>query len=564
MMIRKLLETAAVGAAVVLVGAGCSDLDVENPNAPDTRRALASAGDVKSLIGSSFLGYWEIAQFNSSGALYAGLADQNTSAWGNYGYLAYTSEPRVAWDNSPQVDSDIRASGHEPWFECYAAIRSASDGLRAMDEGIVDLGADAPVARAWAKLTQGLCHGFLGMVYDKAYIVDEGTQLTDEAGNAILPEFHPYNDVVDAAIGYLQEAMDIASANSFTTPASWMNGTVWDSDRMVAVIHSYMARFMANTPRSPSEAGNVDWAAVESHIRQGVGSVVNGTGSDFVITGGAGPWWSGMKVWSAWPSFLAHIDVRQVGPADQSGQYQDWIGESNPELRMPFDVETPDARIPDPGGIGAEGYVIHAAAPFPPERGTYHLSNYARSEYIFSYFTPNFTFDGPIVEISRREMDMLLAEALIEQGKTAEALDILNYYRVNHGGLPPATAAGVAGPDCVPRTDDGSCGDLEDVLAYEFGIEEHATSAGIAYSFDRRHGLLVSGTFVHYPVPGKELEIRQEPLYTFGGQSGQGAAPAILPGDEESILRRVQWDLQDVRSRWHADRGKRTSVSPRK
>ena len=36
-------------------------------------------------------------------------------------------------------------------------------------------------------------------------------------------------------------------------------------------------------------------------------------------------------------------------------------------------------------------------------------------------------------------------------------------------------------------------------------------------------------SFVHLPVPGRELGTLRLPLYTFGGPGGQGSAPAPDP-----------------------------------
>jgi hypothetical protein len=79
-------------------------------------------------------------------------------------------------------------------------------------------------------------------------------------------------------------------------------------------------------------------------------------------------------------------------------------------------------------------------------------------------------------------------------------------------------------------------------LQYEKMIETFATGGGIPW-FDRRgwlaHDLVYSspggprpgetqlppGTLIHFPVPGKELEVLQMAIYTFGGVGGPGAAP---------------------------------------
>jgi len=67
------------------------------------------------------------------------------------------------------------------------------------------------------------------------------------------------------------------------------------------------------------------------------------------------------------------------------------------------------------------------------------------------------------------------------------------------------------------------------MFKYEKGIELFCTASGISY-FDRRGwGELVTGTPIHFPLPGQELEILQMANYTFGGVGGPGSAPKPFP-----------------------------------
>ncbi|MFW5947704.1 MAG: hypothetical protein ACOCUW_04360, partial [Gemmatimonadota bacterium] len=147
----------------------------------------------------------------------------------------------------------------------------------------------------------------------------------------------------------------------------------------------------------------------------------------------------------------------------------------------------------------------------------------------------------------------------------------INVTRTENGGLPPVTADGVPeSAECVPQevdldelegVTDAPCGDLWDALSYEKGIEVWRVSAGLAYFDDRRWGLLAPGTAIHLPVPGQELENLQMETYTFGGVGGDGAAPSIEPGDQESILRRVSYDLEMLQRQQEMYDQQRTSVT---
>ena len=61
-------------------------------------------------------------------------------------------------------------------------------------------------------------------------------------------------------------------------------------------------------------------------------------------------------------------------------------------------------------------------------------------------------------------------------------------------------------------------------LKYEKRIELYLAGSAVAYNDDRAWGDLVSGTMLHFAIPGQELEVLQLANYTFGG-SGPGSAP---------------------------------------
>jgi hypothetical protein len=118
---------------------------------------------------------------------------------------------------------------------------------------------------------------------------------------------------------------------------------------------------------------------------------------------------------------------------------------------------------------------------------------------------------GPMVIFEVSELDLLKAEGYFRQGQTGQAADIVNLTRVTNGQLPEATAGDA---------------DLFEKIKYEKRFETYASGCGVAF-FDRRGwGELVSGTPLHFPVPGKELEVLQENIYSWGG-GGEGSAPKL-------------------------------------
>jgi hypothetical protein len=237
-----------------------------------------------------------------------------------------------------------------------------------------------------------------------------------------------------------------------------------------------------------------------------------------------------------------------LGPAGSTAEsnlrWRDWET-AQPTERLPFEIDTDDARLPtypptalDPGEeLSCVGQPFSSTCglyfeyrdpyrPFRPERGTYHFSGYADYRY-HDYLN---TGIGPLVHINLAEMDLLKAEALIRLGRDAEALPLINRWREGKGGLPPVTASGAPDVDgrCTPRALAGECGDLFDALKHEKRMEVYLTGMGVAYYDDRGWGDLVTGTAVHFPIPGEELIKLLEEIYTFGG-GGPGSAPDIVP-----------------------------------
>jgi hypothetical protein len=136
----------------------------------------------------------------------------------------------------------------------------------------------------------------------------------------------------------------------------------------------------------------------------------------------------------------------------------------------------------------------------------------------------NFHQTGVITIMTLDEMKYIRAEALFRLNRRAEVPALLNPTRVA-AGLAPVTVNGPPNtPSCVPRRDDGTCGDLWDALMYEKRIDLFPLDAAATFFDQRGWGRLLRGTPIHFPVHGRELETLGLPIYTFGG-SGPGSAP---------------------------------------
>ena len=524
-------------AVAALLFAGCdglADLDVENLNNPDRNRVLADPGDVVSLIGSSYLQWWYGGHTFGGGPALSVAADAHSASWGNFAMQDFGTEPRSAINNNPSYGYAYAIE--DPWYQNYAALKAANDGIRSID-GLgggdpVDVGADETMARAFAKFVQGISHGQLAMLYDQAFIFDE-TVGADEIA-AGLP-LEPYTAVMSAAVAQLEEAISLASGASFTLPDSWIQGETVDAARLARLAHSYIARYMAAMPRTPDEATSVDWATVRSHAQQGITQDFGPTADlNFV-------WWDALKAWGGVFGGWGRQDLRFLGMGDIGGSYQAWMGMA-PADRTAFLIDTPDRRVtgdtPDSDGAYIQYF---PTIPFRPERGTYFFSNYGDMRWISddscgdaadptcesaAYYDYGNLFNTKVTEFKVEELDFLIAESHIWEGNPDLAAPIINASRADWG-LPAVTATGVpTAADCVPREPSATdqCADILTALHWEKWLTIYHTGMGVEYADARRWGYLVPGTPLHLPVPGSELQVLELPIYTFGGDAG-GAAP---------------------------------------
>lgn len=508
---------------VLALGAvGCQDLAVENKNSPDRTVAFAQPGDVVNLVSGTWQDYWLGIQNCGNGALFfSTLADENSSSWANWGMRDMSSEPRIAWDNSSTYSR--ASSTREPWFDNYRGISNANDALqaiaRAEEEESVDNnvftrdGHNTAQLKAFAKMNQGLMHGSLSLIFDQAFVFDETVDLENDA-----LELRPYAEVNQEAIRMLEEARAIASANSFSIP--WIWGLTLSSQDMVKLINSFIARFTVQVARDAAERAAVNWSNVMGLIDAGITEDFTPVGNDDGAVA-----WDCLKFYGQNGTTWSRADYRTIGPADESGGYDAWLAKPLRD-RLVFDIVTADRRIvgsaDDVTVDGTDFQYQGNNGPFPAARGVYHYSSHNHKRYQ-SYLLAD--ANGPMPHMILTEMHMYEAEGLLRTGgSTDEVAELINITRVARGMLNPAMGSDAAGSptDAQSHMDSAS---LWAKLKHERRIETFQTAAGLAYYDDRGLGDLVTGTPIHFPVPGRELETLGLQSYTFGGVGGTGGAP---------------------------------------
>src|SRR5688500_12066739 len=402
---RRYSPPAAIGLVLALMG--CQDLTVSNSNEPDRERATRQPSATEQFVASAFRTWWPEAGHDDYPAwALSTVAHEVTSGFADFGQLELSAEPRSAWNNSPvNARNDVSES---PWYGLYATISTVNDALIAIDSGLVIVSAgDTVTARAQAvgKFMQGISHGYLGLYFDQAFIVDETVALDTLTD----PQFAPYAEVVDSAIAQLDAAIAIATANSFELPAeSWLF-TEMTNTELARLANSFAARLMVYSARTREERAAVDWAEVIRRVDAGVTRDFAPLGQPDIL-------------WDDWKRLVARVRTASrpsdfgrpsywlIGPADSTNGFVNWAATPLAQ-RVAFQLRTKDRRIQGAGGPATAGKYVgyNNNNIFDPSRGTYRFSHY-----FFGRFGTGTSWqDSPQPALTVAEMDLLKAEALI-------------------------------------------------------------------------------------------------------------------------------------------------------
>ena len=569
-----------LGATGLLALVSCSSLDVQNPNEPDLKRALADPSAIEA-VGSGAMRTWFNAFTSLRGAgVLATQANSYSSSWnnGNLNFYSSIDNPTAApdawtrattprsWQNDPaaaartSIDAfwggGIDESGTQRGG-FYNALSSANDALTAIRKNSVVIRSPSDTKRAEtiAVWMQGASLMVLALQYDKAYVADENSDLSKLA-------YQNRAVVRDSAVSKLQQAAVLAAANPFTTPPAWTNGISYTNVQIAQVANTMAAMTLAYWPRDNSEIGKINWSTVASLAAKGMSS---GTPTDlYFVQDGYQAWISELMNWfdgidgGRMHTRMSHL----LDPATQRDPWPDPNGNPQPNSpdRRLGDGSFGDAgtsasfgTVPKTSGAGTD-YAWSGVAIFRPSRGQYHQSNIAQVRYDKSGVmdpTGQYGGYGPAPALSATLNDLLWAEALLRQGaaNAASAIPLINKTRVGRGGLPPATLAGGVGSDadgpCMAnglQAKDGNPCSLWAMLLYEKEVELPGlgpspfweqrrlpviVGGGWAGDNSPKRNIqgLLPGTPREMPVTYKELGVKGEAIYTWGGATPNSPAP---------------------------------------
>jgi len=407
------------------------------------------------------------------------MADHGTASWGNGAMLDLSSEPRKAFNNSEDYTHSKITKNFYGYL--YGNLTTANEILYVINEGMeIGGGNDTEMVKAFSYFNQGITLGYIGLVFDKAFIVKE----TEEESDFFNPA--PYNEVADAAIVSLEKCIDVCNNNSFTIPDTWINGSEYTNSELAQLAHSFIARILIYNARTNSENDLTDWNKVLDHANQGIqrdlapymdnttwkNNFFNYTFNNATLE------WCG-------------VDSRIIHMMD----------ENYPAVYPDLSVEPkPAPAVSDDHRLETD-FVYDATCPLHADRGYYFFYDYEYIRYDYN------TYDNPdyVIDFSVTENDLIRAEAMFHTGNKSGAIDIINNGpRVTRGQLPLL---------------DYSISDEEFLYAlfYERDIELYMTGFGKGFFDMRRRDMLQEGTMLHFPIPAKELNVMAMPIYTFGG-----------------------------------------------
>lgn len=575
---RRSSFLAAAATVAVLVAGGCSNLDVENPNAPDANRAFADPAGLQQLLGGAFR-TWVETRGDYFGAMpMTMMADSYTASWNNAAIRFYNSvgvecASRCGWTNSATAPEAAGGPSVESqWYGYYTVLSSANDILSAIKNGVCFDGDNSAAActanntltsrnKAISKMLQGMAFAGIAMVYDSGFAIDENVDLA-VTPVASLP-FAARSVMRDSAIAKFDQAYTEAGLKTWSTQSEWMGvgaGTVYTNTQIRQLIRTMQAEVLAMYPRDAAENATVNWAQVATYAAAGISS---GTPFNWEFYIDATGRECGLDCVKTWGNSIgtARVDTR-VAELLTTNHVRPWPEPAgNPCPTVSADLRVGDGTWGPSDDFNGYGTTKATAAAgtdfacagvvvFPPARGQYHQSNLVHIRYEGLAYRgenlPSSDGTGQDPFYTTQMNDLLWAEGLLRGGGSAvTAAGKINNSRVTRGGLTALTGAETNAA-------------LLAALQYEQEIEFMGQGPTPFFNRRRIDGFSVSsrgkgapwepqtGTPLHMPVPAKEMDVLQRAIYTFGGPS----APAKLmaPGDEgrETVRDRFR-KIQDAK-----------------
>jgi len=488
---------------LVLTVWGCEKLDVQDLNNPNRASLNNTPQDLENLGEASYYNFWYNSRLPNVELPSETAADQFTASWYNFGWEQASNEPRLAWDNTVAGDVNNDRVTENFYYGSYGVITQVNTVIKKVVQDKIKLSGGKHNARilALCYLIQGISYGNLGLVFDKAFIVTENTK---DILN--LPAV-PYNVIKDTAIKSLLKVINICDSSNFTLPGRIFNSTDVSNTYLKQLANTYIAKFEVLTCRNKASNDTVNWNSVLQHSLNGITSDF---GSYFDGMPGEGGHWYDLNLYYLVLQGYARIDCRIINLIDPAyPKHYPSNGKPpkvHPELlagqadRMDFRLYNFTDSIKD--------FQFLPSVNFKAERGYYHYSNYRYSRFDSLLF---YQGTGLLYEFRQYENDLYQAEAYAMTNQLSNAIAILNDHkkpRIARGHLSEI-------PLSALKTE------VLNAIFYERDIELIAQGFMLGFCDMRRRDILQPGTFLHYPIPGLELQTLNMDYYTFGGTSNE-------------------------------------------
>lgn len=466
-------------------------LDVPNENSPNLEQVFADPQEYPSLLSGAYRTWWNESIGTNPNLALGVAAETFTSGYGSWGMADYYQVPRQPIVNA-DADDIVLNPLYGAWYSYYSALPTVNNIIRQIEQNgqKVVFGEDdyTQGALAHAYLLQGMLIGHLGMLYDKAFLITEETDL-----NTFDYQFTPADALIDFALARIDEAIAICNTQTFTDPVEMLPAVQFDNQSLCRFANAYAARILVGSARTQAETEALDWNRVLTYAR-------NGLTEDFNIMSENG--WNGLAITrdpysvvsiAAWDWIRPHQRIiHMLAPNDPGAVYPWPDGVADlPDVTDPMDQRL----LTDMLHVGPHGSWNTAS------RGFHIQSEYKYNRYE-DYMTDGI---GPIYFYLQAENDLYLAEALLRTaGPSSEAAELINRTRVERGGMPALTGS-------------ESREEMMEALMHERYIELLFTYPALGYYDRRRTDDLMPGTATQFPVPAKELLLHGLEVYTFGG-----------------------------------------------
>jgi hypothetical protein len=448
-----------------------TDLNVKNDQDPNINILASNPAAIEASAASIFYN-WYMATHNTSGpgAALQTMADVSTCSWGNFGMRDTSSEPRVAFNNSPSygyqaITSTYFNALYSIWNDSNIMLLAVNNNLKFTNSQQIKM---------IGKMGQALAAGYNALVFDRVWLSDE---------NGVVGEgYVDHNIAMSYALSKLDEAITIANSG-VGLEQTMIPGADVSAANISKMLNTLGARMLVGNARNLTEKGAINWDKVLNYAN-------NGLTDNFEIYMDDVKWYALIpQTYLVFPGW-GRVDMRVVHMLDPN-MPDYW---SSDITSLPAATSN-DARL-------ASDYQYLPSNNFVVSRGKYHFSNYRykRLDEYVSVWTLN------LVEFSKSENDMYKAEANMMKGNLASSATVINAgTRVTRGNLAPVAA---------------DLNALKSAIHYERMIEFAYTSMGLVFFEMRKENLLQTGTLLHFPIPGKALASIPTVSYTFGGATG--------------------------------------------